>query len=112
MQKRAAAQMTLRLSLCVATTSAAAAGRVAVRASVRPAGHPVLDFAAADRVSALGRPVGRLGLDCSCDASIELVFNAMNQSLLGCIGSIWAGTIFWGGHAKHPLTSADRRQVR
>lgn len=38
----------------------------AALASGRLAGHPVLAFAAAaDRASGLGRPAGRLGLDCS-----------------------------------------------
>jgi hypothetical protein len=65
-QKRAAVQLTLRRTIVVATTSAAPA----VRASGRPAGHPVLAFvAAADQASDLvGRPgsARRLGLDCSC----------------------------------------------
>ena len=56
--------MTLRLLRCAAVTSAAAA---AARVSGHPAGRPVLAFAAADQASGLGRPAGRLGLDCSCD---------------------------------------------
>jgi hypothetical protein len=58
--KRAAVQFTLRRTIVAATTSAAPA----VRASGRPAGHPVLAFVAADQASDLvGRPgsAGRLG---------------------------------------------------
>ena len=60
--------LTLRriIIIIVATTSAVPV----VRASGRPAGHPVPDFVAADQASDLvGRPgsAGRLGLDCSCD---------------------------------------------
>ena len=58
--------LTLRRIIIVATTSAVPV----VRASGRPAGHPVPDFVAADQASDLvGRPgsAGRLGLDCSCD---------------------------------------------
>ena len=58
--------LTLRRVIVVATTSAVPV----VRASGRPAGHPVPDFVAADQASDLvGRPgsAGRLGLDYSCD---------------------------------------------
>ena len=63
--------LTLRRIIVVATTSAVPV----VRASGRPAaGHPVPDFAAADQASDLVvRPgsAGRLGLDCSCIASLS-----------------------------------------
>ena len=62
-----------------------------VRASGRPAGHPVPDFAAADQASDLvGRPgfPGRLGLDCSCAyldwVEVELEVTGADQT--GSIG--------------------------
>jgi hypothetical protein len=60
--------LTLRRIIVVATTFAVPAVRVSGRPAA--AGHPVLDFVAADQASdLLGRPgsAGRLGLDCSCD---------------------------------------------
>ena len=81
-------QLTLRCTIVVATTSAAPA----VRASGRPAGHPVLAFVAADQASDLvGRPgsAGRLGLDCSCAyldwVDVELgVTRADQTGSIGC----------------------------
>jgi hypothetical protein len=55
------------------------AATFAVRASGRPADHPVPDFAAAAQASALGHLaavghlVGRLDLECSFIASLKLV---------------------------------------
>ena len=86
-QQSAAVQLTLRRTIVVATTSAAPA----VRASGRPAGHPVLAFVAADQASDLvGRPgsAGRLGLDCSCAyldwVEVELEVTGADQT--GSIG--------------------------
>ena len=87
-KKRTAVQLTLRRTIVVATTSAAPA----VRASGRPAGHPVLAFVAADQASDLvGRPgsAGRPGLDCSCAyldwVEVELgVTRADQTGSIGC----------------------------
>ena len=91
-------QLTLRRT--IATTSAAPA----VRASGRPAGHPVLAFvAAADQASDLvGRPgsAGRLGLDCSC-AYLDWVEVELGLTRADQTGSI--GCDEKRGHASPPL---------